>query len=158
MCNYISQIPCMLLLIQEEKSISRVYRADSRLAPSQWEMLLQSNAVSHWLGANLWVYAVSPFSWGTCFTDTLAMRNATWISSNIFHDYIFILGYYCWKYITNNIFLGVIHVNSSPPSAAYMRDVMRQWIGSALVQIMPCRLSDTKPLPEPVLYYCQLNP
>ena len=28
-------------------------RADSRLMPSQWETLLQSNAVSHWLGANL---------------------------------------------------------------------------------------------------------
>ena len=28
-------------------------RADSRLAPSQWEMSLQSNAVSHWLGPNL---------------------------------------------------------------------------------------------------------
>ena len=29
------------------------YRADSTLAPSQWETSLQSNAVSHWLGANL---------------------------------------------------------------------------------------------------------
>ena len=29
------------------------YRADCRFAPSQWEMSLQSNAVSHWLGANL---------------------------------------------------------------------------------------------------------
>ena len=28
-------------------------RADSRLAPSQWETSLRSNAVSHWLGANL---------------------------------------------------------------------------------------------------------
>ena len=28
-------------------------RADSRFAPSQWETSLQSNAVSHWLGANL---------------------------------------------------------------------------------------------------------
>ena len=28
-------------------------RDDSRLAPSQWETSLQSNAVSHWLGANL---------------------------------------------------------------------------------------------------------
>ena len=28
-------------------------RADSRLAPSQWEMLLQSNTISHWLGTNL---------------------------------------------------------------------------------------------------------
>ena len=32
----------------------RPARADSRLAPSQWEMPLQSNAISHWLpGANL---------------------------------------------------------------------------------------------------------
>ena len=29
------------------------FRAESRLAPSQWEMSLQSNAISHWLGANL---------------------------------------------------------------------------------------------------------
>ena len=29
------------------------HRADSRSAPSQWETSLQSNAVSHWLGANL---------------------------------------------------------------------------------------------------------
>ena len=29
------------------------FRADSRLAPSQWETSLQSNAVSYWLGANL---------------------------------------------------------------------------------------------------------
>ena len=29
------------------------YRADSRLATSQWEMLLQSNAFSHWLAKNL---------------------------------------------------------------------------------------------------------
>ena len=36
------------------------YRADSRLALSQWQTSLQSNAASHWLGANLesalWVY------------------------------------------------------------------------------------------------------
>ena len=28
-------------------------RADSGFAPSQWEMSLQSNAVSHWLGTNV---------------------------------------------------------------------------------------------------------
>ena len=28
-------------------------KADSRLAPSQWETSLQSNAISHWLDANL---------------------------------------------------------------------------------------------------------
>ena len=30
-----------------------ILRADSRLAPSPWETSLKSNAVSHWLGANL---------------------------------------------------------------------------------------------------------
>ena len=30
-----------------------IHKADSRLAPSQWEMAFQSNAVPHWLGANL---------------------------------------------------------------------------------------------------------
>ena len=30
-----------------------ITRADSRLVPSPWETLLQSNAFSHWLGANL---------------------------------------------------------------------------------------------------------
>ena len=30
-----------------------IYRADSRLVDSQWEMALQSNAISHCLGANL---------------------------------------------------------------------------------------------------------
>ena len=37
------------------------YRSDSRLAPSQWETSLQSNAVSHWLSANLqWFPVVAP--------------------------------------------------------------------------------------------------
>ena len=37
-----------------------VNRAGSRFAPSQWEMLLQSNAISHWLGANLESALVKP--------------------------------------------------------------------------------------------------
>ena len=45
-------------------------------------------------------------------------------------------------------------VNSSPPSAAYLC----QWIGSALVQIMACRLFGAKPLSEPMLEYCYLDP
>ena len=39
------------------------------------------------------------------------------------------------------------------PSAAYMR----QWIGSALVQIMACRLFATKPLSKPVPGHCELD-
>ena len=34
---------------------------------------------------------------------------------------------------------------------------MRQWTGSALVQIMACRLFGTKPLPEPLLASCKLH-
>ena len=44
-------------------------------------------------------------------------------------------------------------INSSPPSATYMC----QWTGSALFQVMACRLFGAKPLPEPVLAYCQLE-
>ena len=33
-----------------------IYKADSRLAPSQRETSLQSNAVSHWLGTSLDIY------------------------------------------------------------------------------------------------------
>ena len=34
---------------------------------------------------------------------------------------------------------------------------MHQWIGSALLQIMACRLFGAKPLSEPMLAYCQLD-
>ena len=43
--------------------------------------------------------------------------------------------------------------NSSPPCAAYMS----QWTGSSLVQVMACCLFGTKPLPKPMLAYCQLD-
>ena len=50
--------------------------------------------------------------------------------------------------------LHLFYINLSSPSAAYMR----QWFGSALVQVMACRLFGAKPLLlEPVLTYCQLN-
>ena len=45
------------------------------------------------------------------------------------------------------------HVNPSPSSAAYMR----HWTGSSLVQVMACLLFGAKPLPEPMLAYCQLD-
>ena len=45
-------------------------------------------------------------------------------------------------------------VNSSPPSAAYMR----QWVGSPLAQIMAYPLFGTEPLSKPMLVYCHLDP
>ena len=47
-----------------------------------------------------------------------------------------------------------IYFNSSPPSVAYRH----QWIRSALVQIMACRLFGTKPSSEPMLSYCHSDP
>ena len=44
--------------------------------------------------------------------------------------------------------------NSSPPSTAYMR----QWIGSAVGQIMAFCLFGAKSLSKPTLTYCQLDP
>ena len=40
------------------------------------------------------------------------------------------------------------------PSAAYIH----QLTGPALIQIMACHLFGTKPLPELILAYCQLDP
>ena len=45
-------------------------------------------------------------------------------------------------------------LHSFPPSSAYMR----QWSGPKLVQVMACRMFDAKPLPEPMLPYCRLDP
>ena len=44
------------------------------------------------------------------------------------------------------------HVNSSPTSAAYMR----QWTAKTLLQVMACHLFGAKPLPEPMMTCCQL--
>ena len=49
-----------------------------------------------------------------------------------------------------------VHLNGFKiisPSAAYMR----QYTGSALVQVMACRLFGIKPLPESMVAYCQLD-
>ena len=51
------------------------------------------------------------------------------------------------------VYVFIIVINSYPPSAAYMR----QWTGSALVQVMACHLFGAKPFPEPMLAYCQLD-
>ena len=67
--------------------------------------------------------------------------------------------FHSWKWIWNVLceMAAILHppecVNSSPPSASYMP----QWTGSALVQIMACRLDGNKPLSEPMLTYCQLK-
>ena len=44
--------------------------------------------------------------------------------------------------------------NSSSPNAAYIH----QWSESILVQVMACHLVGAKPLPEPMMNVCQVDP
>ena len=57
---------------------------------------------------------------------------------------------YIWPNMTIFIQAYIYIYISTHPRAAYMR----QQIGSALVQIMACRLFGAKPLSEPVPSYC----
>ena len=60
---------------------------------------------------------------------------------------------YCVYYnvgFTDLILVSRLYMNSSPPSATYMR----QQTGWALVEIMACHLIGAKPLFEPMLEYC----
>ena len=60
-----------------------------------------------------------------------------------------------------NAFTCVIHpcamyiiIWTQPPSAPYVR----LWTGSALDKVMACHLLGAKPLPQPMMTFCQLNP
>ena len=78
-------------------------RADSSLAPSQWETSLQSNSISHWLGANLesdlipcksdygrWKSAVA-----TRFLHTGILVDSVCNDITIFHGQFSFSGRYC---------------------------------------------------------------
>ena len=54
---------------------------------------------------------------------------------------------------SDNMKMIVATINSSPPSVAYIS----QWIGSALIQTMVCRLFGDKPSSEPMLVYRTLG-
>ena len=104
--------------------------------PLWWVKLLIVNW-THWAGMNsrgknvslVNIYHISDLRW------------STWK-----HGYFVV----SWKWLHTI----VNKVNSSPPSAAYMR----RWTLSALVQIMAYRLVGAKPLSEPMLPYCQSDP
>ena len=61
----------------------------------------------------------------------------------------------CWaRFMSPYSFTRPQYVNPSLPNATYMR----QWTLWELVKVMACRLFDAKPLPQPMLTYCQLDP
>ena len=52
----------------------------------------------------------------------------------------------------------VVHLSHQLCNSSPLVTHMRQWIGSALVQIMGCHLLVAKPLSTTMLGYCQLDP
>ena len=49
-CQGLNMLNFVLIMLHQ---LLHVFRADSGLAPNQWETSLQSYAISHWLDANL---------------------------------------------------------------------------------------------------------
>ena len=95
--------------------------------------------------------------------NTLTRQNGHHIADNIF-KYIFLNENYSiliqispgFGPIDNNSMShSMMFMCQAVPSAAYMRQWMGS-MGSALVQIMACHLFGPKPLPKPMLGYCQL--
>ena len=56
--------------------------------------------------------------------------------------------------VSTSIKQPILWWRTTPPSVAYMR----RWTGWALFQIMAFRLDGAKPISEPMLSYCQLDP
>ena len=99
---------------------SMYYRADSRFAPSQWRMELLCDDVSHWLGAGLEsaLYSYTKIKWVKINVGELKDK---WKANE--------KPTYVYHVVSLKVISKTTWVNSSPPSAAYMR----QWIGLALV-------------------------
>ena len=62
------------------------------------------------------------------------------------------MGSSCFFHSQTSTYIGNLSI-VTPHGAAHMH----QWTGSGLVQVMACRLFGAKPLPEPMLAYCQLD-
>ena len=112
-CNYIFMFP-------ETNSVcvGLTYRAGSRLAPSQWKMLLQSNAVSHWLGANLESALTYHILW--VFPDTFIWQDAThtvYATDGTrlvhIHSQSYLICFSIYKSHSNNVIIYVYHKNNS---------------------------------------------
>ena len=108
-----------------------------------WTVFLKNFLILHWLcgqesniRASRFYKLIVPYLWWIKMKKQVILKNG--LNS----------GFSVWCGPVENT------LNSSLPSAAYMR----QWIRSALVQIMACHLFDAKPLSKPILGYCQLAP
>ena len=111
-------------------------RADSRLAPSQWETSLQSNTVSHWLGANLESALYVCYSY-----DAVLYINALRPRQNGRH---FADDTFKRIFLNENVRISIkISLNFVPKGP--INNI------PAMVQIMAWRLSGNKSLSEPMM-------
>ena len=106
--------------------------------------------------ARKWLYITGPL-WGESLVDSphrapmiMSSFSSAWTRCGTINQVLGMTIMGCF-YKASKFF---ITFNSSPPRATYMH----QWIGSALVQIMACRLFGAKLLSKPMLGYCQLDP
>ena len=95
-------------------------------------------------------------NWDVYVIDRLV--SGGWCTSRVFYPRVL---HHChcsvyseWGLLKYATQLGVLFINSSLRSTAYIC----QWIRSAVVHIMACRLFGAKPLSQPILGYCKLEP
>ena len=80
--------------------------------------------------------------------------NVVWSSSSNYLNQFWVIAHYTPRNKSPRKWELNQDISSSSPSAAYMRQI----IGWALFHIMACRLFGAKPLPKPMLTYCQFDP
>ena len=105
-----------------------IWHTDNVFVAHQISGLVQDCSISSALAVEILQSCMKPSKW-----NTVGHQAITWIS----------VDQPIGEWMSECFYL----INSSPPSATYMR----QWIWSALVQIMACPLFCAKPLSEPML-------
>ena len=78
------------------RKMGSICRADSRFVPNQWKTLLQSNAVPHWLGANL--ESALHMHITTTFMEGVTFGLSEWTIIEIFLNEITIHMIYYWNF------------------------------------------------------------
>ena len=100
-------------------------------------------------------------SWTACIIIIYAIHFHLFSVPFYTHTSMYISLNYCTRHLFdafNHFIHGLLwkRFNSLRPGDASIN--VHQWTGSAFVQVMACRLFGAKPLPEPMLTYCQLDP
>ena len=119
-------ITCMRLVLNALRSrFGMCVRADCRFVPSQWETSLQSNAVSHCLGANL---------------ESALYGQYITIACNVSEQCFVVLTNLIFQWIFNLIWGTILYSWETRYSLWPIDAIWRPRSGSTLTQVMPwCR-------------------